>query len=123
MRNRRAACCGRPSRLAPGLLVKTMVAILGALMLADLARADPFPKGDANAGGKLMADARCMACHAQRFGGDGSKIFTRPEHKVRNAEALRRQVRACVTQLGVQWFPEDEENVAAYLNQRYYRFP
>jgi len=24
--------------------------------------------------------------------------------------------------LGTNWFPEDEENVAAYLNQAYYKF-
>jgi cytochrome c2 len=103
-------------------MMKTTATIIGALMLASAAGAAPFPKGDANAGSKLMEDAKCMACHAQRFGGDGSRIFTRPEHKVKNAEGLLQQVRACVTQLGVQWFPEDEENVAAYLNRQYYKF-
>ena len=103
--------------------MKTTVTIMAALMLAGAAGAEPFPKGDAKAGAKLMEDAKCMACHAQRFGGDGSRIFTRPERRVKNADALLKQVRACVIQLGVQWFPEDEENVAAHLNQRYYRFP
>jgi hypothetical protein len=28
----------------------------------------------------------------------------------------------CVTQLNVQWFPEDEEHVAAWLNSRFYKF-
>ena len=103
--------------------MKTMVMTISLLLLAGAAWAAAFPKGDAKAGGKLVADAQCMACHAQRFGGDGSRIFTRPDHKVRTTEALSKQIRACVTQLGVQWFPEDEENVAAYLNQRYYKFP
>jgi hypothetical protein len=31
-------------------------------------------------------------------------------------------VRTCNTMLGTNWFPEDEENVAAYLNEVYYKF-
>jgi mono/diheme cytochrome c family protein len=96
--------------------------ILGALIVAGSALAEPFPKADPQAGKKLFDDAKCMACHAQRFGGDGSSLFTRAERKVKSADALLKQVRACVTQLNVQWFPDEEEHVAAYLNQRYYKF-
>ena len=102
--------------------MKSIWIIAGALMLAGHAVAEPFPKADPKAGAKLFDDAKCTGCHAQRFGGDGSSVFTRPEHRVRNAEALLKQVRACVTQLNVQWFPDEEEHVAAYLNQRYYKF-
>jgi mono/diheme cytochrome c family protein len=103
--------------------MRTALAIVSVLILAGSALAEPFPKADPKAGGKLFADAKCMACHAQRFGGDGSGIFTRPERKVKSADALLKQIRACVTQLNVQWFPDEEEHVAAYLNQRYYKFP
>lgn len=102
--------------------MKLTCVTVGALMLAGSALAEPFAKADPKAGGKLFDDAKCMTCHAQRFGGDGSSLFTRPERRVKNADALLKQVRACVTQLNVQWFPDEEEHVAAYLNQRYYKF-
>ena len=99
----------------------TRATLLG-LLLAGSALAAPFPKADPAAGARLFDEARCGACHAQRLGGDGSSMFTRPDHKVKSADALLKQVRACVTQLNVQWFPDEEEHVAAYLNQRYYKF-
>jgi len=91
-------------------------------LLAGAAFASPFPKGDPKAGEKLVKEAKCGACHASMFGGDGSAIYTRPDRKIKNPEQLRTQVRFCATQLGVSWFPEEEENVAAYLNQQYYKF-
>ena len=41
----------------------------------------------------------------------------------RTPEQLLAQVRACNTQLGKNYFPEEEEHVAAYLNLKYYKFP
>jgi mono/diheme cytochrome c family protein len=102
--------------------MKPILATLLGLVLSGAALAAPFPKADPAAGAKLFDEAKCGACHAQRFGGDGSSAFTRPDRKVKSAEALLKQVRACVTQLNVQWFPDEEEHVAAYLNQRYYKF-
>jgi hypothetical protein len=49
-------------------------------------------------------------------------MYTRPERKVKNPSQLLTQVRACNTMLNTGWFPEDEENVAAYLNREYYKF-
>jgi len=92
------------------------------LVISGAALAAPFPKADPAAGARLFDEARCSACHAQRLGGDGSGMFTRPDRKVKSADALLKQVRACVTQLNVQWFPDEEEHVAAYLNQKYYKF-
>jgi hypothetical protein len=56
------------------------------------------------------------------MGGDGNRIFTRPDRRVRNAEALVKQVRFCVDQTGAKIFPEDVEHIAAYLNQQFYKF-
>jgi len=103
--------------------MKSTWTIIGALVLSGSVLAAPFPKADPTAGKKLFDDAKCMTCHAQRVGGDGSSLFTRPDRKVKSADALLKQVRACVTQLNVQWFPDEEEHVAAFLNQRYYKFP
>ena len=106
-----------------GADMKMLVSILIFGMFAGAAMAAPFPKADAAAGAKLYDGAKCGACHARRFGGDGSNAYTRADRRVTSAEGLLKQVRMCVTQLNVQWFPDEEENVAAYLNQRYYKFP
>ena len=102
--------------------MKLMLAFILGTVLADAALAAPLPQADPAAGAKLYAEAKCNACHVQRFGGDGSSVFTRPDRKLKSADALLKQVRACVTQLNVQWFPDEEEHVAAYLNQKYYNF-
>jgi mono/diheme cytochrome c family protein len=83
--------------------------------------AEPFPHGDAKAGEKLFADKNCNACHIRRFGGTGEQMFTRPDHKVTTVQKLAAQVAACNINLNAGWFPEEEENVAAYLNQKYYK--
>jgi len=84
--------------------------------------AEAFPKADAKEGKKLFAEAKCSTCHVSMVGGDGTKIFTRPDRKIKSAAALLSQVQFCKAQLNVGWFPEDEEHVAAYLNQQYYKF-
>jgi hypothetical protein len=97
---------------------------VGALLWAACATAlaNPFPKADVQKGEKLVKESKCNACHVSLVGGDGTAIFTRPDRKVRSAAGLLSQVRTCNTMLGTNWFPEDEENVAAYLNQVYYKF-
>ncbi len=36
---------------------------------------------------------------------------------------LKTQVAMCNTRLSIGLFPEDEENIAAHLNEVYYRLP
>jgi len=92
-------------------------AILSLLALAATANATADPKI-----GKTLHDQQCVACHAKQFGGDGSKIYTRSPRLINNRTALGQRVAMCATQIGAKWFPEDEENVAAYLNLQYYKF-
>jgi len=99
-----------------------MLVLIAAMTLAGSALAAPFPKGDPKTGKTLFDKAKCDACHASMMSGDGSKLFTRPEHKIKSADALLKQIQFCTSQLGVQWFPDEEEHVAAYLNQQYYKF-
>jgi cytochrome c553 len=95
---------------------------LGVLASTAAAQAPaPFAHADANAG-KALHDKDCIGCHAQRFNGDDTRIYTRPDRRVRTPQALRAQVATCNTQLNKQYFPEDEDNVAAYLNREFYRF-
>ena len=102
--------------------MKMTLAVVSALILAGSAQAAPFAKADPKTGKALFDKAKCDACHASLMGGDGAKLFTRPERKMKNAEALLKQVKFCAGQVGAQWFPDEEEHVAAYLNQQYYKF-
>lgn len=80
-----------------------------------------FAKADV-AAGKALHEKNCISCHASSFGGDGSGIYTREYAKVKTSKGLVAQVRACNTNIGLKWFEDEELNVAAYLNQTYYKF-
>lgn len=96
--------------------------ILSTLLLPLSLHADPFPRADPIAGKLAFDEAKCNACHDARMNGDGNHIFTRPERRIKNAQALLKQVRFCVGQTGASVFPEDVEHIAAYLNQQFYKF-
>ena len=91
------------------------------VVFASAAHAEPFSKGDA-AIGKKMVQENCISCHADKYGGDGSGIYTRDDRKVHSSSQLLAQVRNCNTMLGEQWFEDEELHVARYLNQTYYKF-
>jgi hypothetical protein len=80
----------------------------------------PFANGDPKQG-QALVDKDCHACHVRLFG-DQDRIYTREDRRVRTPAQLRSQVAVCNTQLGSGYFPEEEEHIAAWLNQRYYRF-
>jgi cytochrome c553 len=80
----------------------------------------PFASADAKAGQKLV-DRDCIACHVQRFG-NATSIYTRADRRVTTAGQLLAQVQRCNQELKTSYFPDDEENVAAFLNDAYYKF-
>lgn len=102
------------------MIKQTLILCVAWIGLAGQAAAQTT-NGDPRAGKKL-ADKACMACHISMFGGDGSKIYTRADRKVKNMRQLQSQVRTCNTNVGAGWLPEEEAHVAAYLNETYYRF-
>lgn len=83
--------------------------------------AGPFADADVAAGQRLV-EKNCISCHASSYGGDGSAIYTREYRKVKTSKGLLAQVRYCNTMLGLKWFEDEELNVAAYLNNTYYKF-
>ncbi len=101
--------------------MKTLTALFCGALLVSAVHAAPVAKGDPKIG-KALHDKACISCHASMFGGDGSKIYTRADRKVQNAQQLAARVSACNANTGAGWFPEDEAHVAAYLNQQYYKF-
>lgn len=91
------------------------------LIIVTNIHAEPFNQADAKAG-KVLVDKQCIACHAERFGGDGSAIYTREDRKIHTSRGLLAQIRNCNTMLGTKWFEDEELNVARYLNNTYYKF-
>lgn len=80
-----------------------------------------FDKTDPKAG-KALVDKACLSCHVSMYGGDGSKMYTRADHKVKTPQQLAARVSGCNANTGAGWFPEEEAHVTAYLNQQYYKF-
>ncbi len=72
--------------------------------------------------GKPLHDKQCVACHVKLLGGAASSIYTRKPRLINNVTALGQRVAACSSQTNAGWFPEEEANVAAWLNQTYYKF-
>jgi hypothetical protein len=79
-----------------------------------------FESGDPKRGQPLV-ERDCNGCHV-RLVGDADRIYTRGDRRVRTPAHLQAQVAYCNTQLATGYFPDDEAHVAAWLNQRYYRF-
>ena len=71
---------------------------------------------NAAAGKVLFDEAECLKCH-------GTEVFTRSDHKVKDLTKLAGQVSMCQQNLGIEWFPEDSEQVITYLNEAFYQFP
>ena len=89
---------------------------------AALAQAGkPYASGDA-AAGRELSQKDCVACHARKFDGDATRIYTRADRKVTTPAQLIAQVQLCSTELKLSYFPDDEANVAAYLDREHYRF-
>ena len=101
--------------------MKTLAA-LTLLLATGSALAAPFPDGNAQAGKKLFGQYKCNSCHKDKMGGDGSAIFTRPDHKVTSPQGMLEQMTMCSGALGKTLTPQEKQNLGAYLNQRYYKF-
>ncbi len=93
------------------LLIGVAIAAPGhALMLGDAER------------GKTLHDANCIQCHAAKFGGDGSAIYTRADHRIKTVEGLLGQVNFCNNQIGAGFDDDQINDIVKYLNDTYYKF-
>jgi len=102
---------------------RTLVLLACAAWTAGAAAADAAKKsgGDARRG-EAMVERHCNACHARHFDGDASRIYLRADRKVTTPAQLAAQITYCNTELGTGYFQDDEQHIAAYLNERYYHF-
>ena len=85
------------------------------------AQHEAFPFGDPRRG-KTLLETKCIGCHVARFGGDGSGVFTRSPRRVSSAASLLAWVQRCNAGNKLDLGPEEEESLAAHLNEAYYRF-
>ena len=80
-----------------------------------------FRGADLALGERLIREHRCVECHRQKVGGDGSAIY-RPRGRISTPGFLRGMVEQCNTEMNLGMFPEEVTAVAAVLNRDHYRF-
>jgi hypothetical protein len=110
----------KPLRALPLAFWLGAIAVAGLPTQSGAQQPGAFAKGDA-AAGKVLSERDCVECHERRFG-NVATIYSRVDRRVRSPEQLLAQIRYCNAQLGSNYFPEEEEHVAAYLNAQYYKF-
>lgn len=81
------------------------------LFLVPFSQANAF---DIEAGKEQLSE-HCTACH-------GSELYTRSDRRVSNRTGVSTQVQRCQLALNLNWFDDDVENTAEYLNIEYYHF-
>ncbi|MBU3609405.1 hypothetical protein ICN32_02385 [Polynucleobacter wuianus] len=100
----------------------TFIRILSTALLSALSIAPVLAAPDL-ANGKSIDQQKCYACHAKKSGfGNGDMIYTRADGKVKSMADLKRMIGLCNSELRLDLFPEDEVDVAAFLNQQFYKF-
>jgi hypothetical protein len=104
--------------------------VLHALLLAPLLSwplaafaqtADAFPGANADNGRELHAEKRCGACHSEKTGREEAFIYQRDDRRVKTVADLKTTVARCNSELRLELFPEEEIDIAAWLNQQYYK--
>lgn len=98
-----------------GLTVRPFLFVSLAAFCVTTRAADPDAGQDAYL---LVHDAEmpCTGCHDEEY-------FRDPSNRTASSYfELRGWVQGCNQEFPQGWFPEDEDNVAAYLNREYYGF-
>ena len=80
-----------------------------------------YAGADLAMGTRLIADNKCVACHQQKVGGDGSAIY-KPTGRINTPGLLRGMVEQCSLNLNLALFPDEVTAIAAALNRDHYRF-
>ncbi|WP_297527533.1 c-type cytochrome [Thiohalobacter sp.] len=90
------------------MIRNSLVALPILLLAAGPGQADPRA-------GRALHDQHCLKCH-------DTAVYTRPDRRVKDLAALRKQVQRCELSLGLTWFDQDIDKVVDYLNSNFYRF-
>ena len=85
-----------------------VVAAAGTL-LAAVVQSQPaeqlFRGADMALGQQLIKQHRCVECHTQKFGGDGTTSIYRPAGRINTPGFLRGMVEQCNTELNLRMRP------------------
>jgi len=95
--------------------------LLAMLLFSAYVSASALQLGDAGRG-KTLHDQKCIACHNGQFNGDGNRMYTRPDHKVKTIEGLLKRVEFCNQQLGAGLNENQINDIVKYLNDGFYKF-
>src|SRR3954462_12011807 len=77
---------------------------------------------ETDAGRRIVEEKQCESCHHNKTLGDAKAIYLRKDRKVTSLPKLKSQVALCNSELNLQMFPDEEEQVVEYLDTTYYRF-
>ncbi len=66
--------------------------------------------------GEVLYTEECQRCH------DNSLVPIHDNTSMESLNDVREQISLCVGVLEIPWFPEDEEDVARYLNHDFFHF-
>ncbi len=91
--------------------IPTSIAIAAMLWLSSASTNAADPNR-----GQAMYELRCIECH-------DTSVHGRQSRSAKNYEEIRSWVIRWNNTLGPLWDAEDIEDVSAYLNRRYYRYP
>jgi mono/diheme cytochrome c family protein len=72
--------------------------------------------------GRALHDKSCVSCHMSLMKGKASLIYTRPDRRIQTYQGLVAHVKRCAATIGVDWSEASVQDVAAFLNQEYYKF-
>lgn len=84
------------------------------LTAACIATAAPLHVAQ-GADGAALHRQYCTSCH-------DDSMYTRKNRRVNSMDGLISQVGRCDAALGLKWFDDQIDAVAAYLNKNYYHF-
>ena len=93
--------------------LKQFVLALCLVMMGFKVNANP----EYEAGKALFNSANCAGCHSKLSEYNPIKEVTN------NFKEVRGWVKSCVQYFDVAWFPQEETEVALYLNHIYYHYP
>ena len=73
--------------------------------------------------GERLHNEKCVACHTEKSAfGQPDIFYLKKDRKVHDFKGVQRMVSLCNTELRLDLFPEDGQDIALFLNTRFYRF-
>lgn len=96
--------------------MKSSLRLANAAAAVLFAAACQAQTGAAPSRGQLLYETHCIACHT-------TQMHWREQKTAKDWPGLRRIVRRWQGELQLRWTDADIDEVARYLNRRYYRHP